>query len=128
MKKITLIFLAAMVVAMAFSSPSEAGHGGHGGYHGHGGHVGVGIYVGPGWYSWPWAPYYSYYPYYPYAASPPVVIREPAQEYVQPLPGRDDPDYWYYCPDSKGYYPYVKKCPKGWLKVVPPAGPPDEEE
>jgi hypothetical protein len=28
----------------------------------------------------------------------------------------------------KGYYPYMKKCPKGWMKVVPSPEPPDGEE
>jgi len=27
--------------------------------------------------------------------------------------------FWYYCADSKLYYPYVQQCPAGWLKVVP---------
>jgi hypothetical protein len=31
---------------------------------------------------------------------------------------------WYYCPDSKAYYPYVKECPGGWQTV--PAEPPAE--
>ncbi len=28
--------------------------------------------------------------------------------------------FWYYCANSKMYYPYVQQCPTGWLKVVPP--------
>ena len=32
-------------------------------------------------------------------------------------------DWWYYCEDSRGYYPYVKSCLSGW-KRVPPAPPP----
>src|ERR1700693_2583337 len=28
-------------------------------------------------------------------------------------------NYWYYCPDSGGYYPDVQTCPSGWLQVVP---------
>ena len=27
--------------------------------------------------------------------------------------------YWYYCQNPEGYYPYVKQCPGGWLQVVP---------
>jgi hypothetical protein len=32
--------------------------------------------------------------------------------------------YWYYCPDAKAYYPYVKHCAGTWQKVTPtpPAG------
>jgi len=28
--------------------------------------------------------------------------------------------FWYYCANSKMYYPYVQQCQTGWLKVVPP--------
>ncbi|HWZ70012.1 MAG TPA: DUF4124 domain-containing protein [Casimicrobiaceae bacterium] len=28
-------------------------------------------------------------------------------------------NYWYYCPDSAGYYPDTQTCPSGWLQVVP---------
>ncbi len=31
--------------------------------------------------------------------------------------------YRYYCPDA-GYYPAVASCAKGWMRVVPDAGPP----
>ncbi|MGD0236098.1 MAG: hypothetical protein ABSC55_16385 [Syntrophorhabdales bacterium] len=58
-------------------------------------------------------PYYAYpyryygYPY-PYAyAQPPVYNTEPQQ------------DYWYYCQNPQGYYPYVTQCPGGWMRVVP---------
>ena len=27
--------------------------------------------------------------------------------------------YWYYCAESKAYYPYVKHCPAGWQRVAP---------
>jgi hypothetical protein len=30
--------------------------------------------------------------------------------------------YRYYCPDS-GYYPSVRTCPAGWLRVVPDGAP-----
>jgi hypothetical protein len=36
--------------------------------------------------------------------------------------------YWYYCKDAKGYYPYVKRCPSGWMKVVPSSSPPDQDQ
>jgi hypothetical protein len=39
-------------------------------------------------------------------AAPPVIVEPP-------------PVYWYYCQDSRGYYPYVQQCPGGWLTVVP---------
>lgn len=107
------------------------GHWGGGGGHwgGGGGHWSGRVYIGPGWWGPGWwgYPYDPYY-YYPYYASPPVVIQQPPEIYVQPAPQVETPTYWYYCPDPQGYYPYVKKCPKGWLKVVPPAATPEGEE
>lgn len=86
----------------------------------------------PWYYSYyPYYPYYSYYPYYYPFYSPPVVD-EPATpgEYIQrskDRPSSSEQDrVWYYCPESKAYYPYVKKCPGGWQTV--PAEPPSEEE
>ena len=32
-------------------------------------------------------------------------------------------DYWYYCQNPQGYYPYVNSCPGGWMKVVPQPPP-----
>jgi hypothetical protein len=134
MKKSICILLAAMALIMAGSSPGHAfrgGHGGHGGYGGHGwygGHGGVGVYVGPGWGPGWWGSYYPYYPYYPYYAAQPVVIEQEPDTYIQQPPPADEPSYWYFCPDPKGYYPYVKKCPKGWLRVVPSPTPGEEEE
>jgi hypothetical protein len=31
--------------------------------------------------------------------------------------------YWYYCTDPAGYYPYVQNCSKAWMQVVPQADP-----
>jgi hypothetical protein len=31
---------------------------------------------------------------------------------------------WYYCNDTKAYYPYVRECASGWLQVVPQTAPP----
>ncbi len=30
---------------------------------------------------------------------------------------------WYYCAESKTYYPYVKECPGGWQRVTPQPAP-----
>lgn len=103
----------------------------HGGGHYHGGSSWRGsIWIGPGWGGWaPWwgSAYYPYrypysYPYYPYYSEPPVVIQQQPPVYVQP-----EQQYWYYCQNPEGYYPYVKYCPGGWLKVVP-STPPDAKE
>jgi len=130
MKKLIRIVLVVMIMLSAQNLTAYAdrgGHGGHGG-HSHGGHGGsVGVVISPGWWGYSY-PYYPYYPYYPDYAQPPVVIRESPDLYVQPAPQSDETGYWYYCPDSRGYYPDVKKCPQGWLKVVPPAEPPAGKE
>jgi len=98
----------------------RGGYYGHGGYYGRGGFYG-GIYIGPGWWGWPYYPYPYYYPYY---SQPPVIQQDPV--YEQQAPAQDQPYYWYFCPDAKAYYPYVKQCPGGWQKVVPK--PPDKDK
>ncbi len=106
------------------------GHGGfHGGFHGHGG-GGVGVFIGPGFWGgapW-WGPAYPYYGYpdyaSPYYAAPPVVVPQDPPVYIQPQAPPPPPAYWYYCPNSQTYYPYVKECASGWLTVVPPSTAP----
>ena len=36
----------------------------------------------------------------------------------EPLPAYIS-GYWYYCPASKTYYPYVKSCEEPWQAVQP---------
>ncbi len=91
--------------------------------HPHPGHARFRVFIGaPLW--WPLyypAPYYSYYPYYPPAvaapSSPPEYIEQGDAQAAQS-------NYWYYCTNPEGYYPYVKQCPDGWQKVVPQPPPP----
>ncbi len=83
-----------------------------------------GIWIGPGWGPWWWGPPAPLYPYPYYPPEPPVVIQQPPVIYQQPQQPPEQPYYWYYCPDPAGYYPYIKKCPKGWIKVIP-APPPE---
>ena len=94
----------------------------------HHGHFGVGVVIGPTWGPWyyPYPPPYYYRPY-----DPVVVVQQPAPVYVeQPqVPASPPPatapvptNYWYYCPTTKGYYPYVKECSVGWQRVQ--AAPP----
>ena len=79
--------------------------------HAHGHHFRSRVFIGGSFYAWP----RSYYPglgyYYPgYYYYPPVApLTEP---------------YWYYCPESAAYYPYVENCEGGWEPVVPGAGGP----
>ncbi len=114
MKKILCTTFVALTLIMGTSPPSHAG-----------GHFRGSIWIGP-----VWGPAYPY-PYYagpPAIVQQPVIIEQPSAEYVQPAPSPEEQDYWYYCPNPKGYYPYVKMCPKGWMKVVPSTAPTDEED
>jgi hypothetical protein len=91
-----------------------AGHAGarHGGFH-RGGHVFFGLGYWPSWY---FPDPYGYGYLLPGAMYGSPVYVEQGDE------GRSA--YWYYCADSKGYYPYVQQCPGGWLPVLPaPAKP-----
>lgn len=122
----TVLGMALLLLAATASTPALAWHQG-------GGHARFGVYIGaPGyWYSpYYYPPYYS--PYYPPYAYPPVVVAPPApQIYVEqgsaaataPAPPQSQAaapsNWWYYCADTKGYYPYVKECPSGWQPVAP---------
>ncbi|MBI3375282.1 MAG: hypothetical protein HY017_26480 [Betaproteobacteria bacterium] len=124
--KATLAVIAVLVATVSIPALARGGHsgrsGGHaahsGGARAHpGGHSGgarahpgvqsgarhfagprVGVFLG--------APLYAPY-YYP-----------PAPLYMEQAP---NPNYWYFCPDSNAYYPYVQQCPGGWQHVVPQA-------
>jgi len=104
MKKVLMIVLPVTVLSLGIAAPSEAWHWGR-------------PHVYPYWgYAYP-------YPYpYPYGYGPPVVIqREAPPVYVQP-PSQQQ--YWYWCDNPKGYYPYVQQCEGGWMQVVPQTSPP----
>lgn len=90
--------------------------------------VGVGFgfgYPGFGYPYWggPWGPYgYGYYPpsyYYP----PAVIVQQPVtyveQNSSAPFAPAAEAGWWYYCDQSRGYYPYVRECPTGWQRVPP---------
>lgn len=133
--------------ALPLASTAEAGgwHGGgwHGGWHGggwggwHGGCCWGGssfsLFFGfPAYSYYPSYPAYQAYPYYPpypaygyapsyapsyYPPSPPVTMAQQG-----PPPGPAPVQYWYYCDNPRGYYPYVQNCGTGWKPV--PAQPP----
>lgn len=112
---------AVLLCAVAFSLPAQA-------YGPHGSRVRIGVVVGPsfgfGYYPYP----YYYNPYYanPYYYAPPVVMSPEPTTYVQqsapstaqPAPSQGG-NYWYYCSDPQGYYPYVQQCNAGWQRVSP---------
>jgi len=135
MKKIACAILAASVLLLGSALPSyAAGHGSRGnrGGHGHGSGVffGTRIFVGPGfWGPWWYGGGYPYYPYpyysYPYYAAPPLAVQQEPPVYLQqPESQPPQPNYWYYCQNPQGYYPYVQQCPGGWMTVVPPTTAP----
>jgi hypothetical protein len=111
--------LLGLVVALAAASATESALARprshvHLGFH-------FGIPVG-GYHYWGPRPYY-YHPY-PYYAAPIVVQQQPITYIEQaPAPALQAPvqpqGYWYYCADSRAYYPYVKDCPAGWQRVSP---------
>lgn len=103
MKKNICVVLAVMMLILVSCLPVLA----HGHFRGS-------IWIGPGWGPW-WGPVYPY----PYYTPPPVVVQQPPAEYIQPPAQSEESSYWYFCQNPQGYYPYVKKCPNGWLKVVP---------
>lgn len=94
--------------------------GGGGGGHGHGSSGrqfhGRGFVFGfAGYPFWGYDPFWGYwgYPYYDdYAYAPNVYAAGP------PTPQ----SFWYFCPSSNAYYPYVKSCRERWEAV--PATPP----
>jgi hypothetical protein len=139
---VATIALSGLGAAISFAADARGyrGHGGvhggvHSGVHRHGG-ARVGVYLGFPLYApfyYPGA-YYPPYPYYPYPpagyvppAAPPVYVERrdalPLEEELpQAAPGAAQSApaaYWYFCPDSNTYYPYVKECPSEWLRVVP---------
>ena len=115
MKLARIAVVSTLVVLGALASTPALAH--------HGSHVRFGVFVGgPVWY-----PYYGYpYPYYPYPYPyypPAVATPAPQTNYVEQGDTESAQDYWYYCAESKTYYPYVKECPAGWQRVAPQATP-----
>ena len=128
MKKAALAL--AVVLAGSIASGSALARGGRGGWHGGGHHGGFGVGLGLGlfigapllWGGGYYGPSYYYPPAYPYpsypANSPPVYIE---QGYPAPAaaPAPSQTFWWYYCVESRSYYPYVRQCPGGWQRVAP---------
>jgi hypothetical protein len=76
-----------------------------------GGWWGTGAWAGPWWGPGPWVP----------PASAAVVVAPPAPVFVERSPPAEPPAqvWWYWCAESRAYYPYVKECPAGWQRVAP---------
>lgn len=126
----SVLVTAALVSTFAISGVAladrGAGHfGGHGGWrHSHGfGHLGafIGGSIVAGALLSPWyyrEPYYSSYPTFVEVvpAGPTVYIEQPRA--AQPA-APDAGSWWYYCNESRTYYPYVRECVSPWQRVAP---------
>ena len=108
-----LIGLGVSVSALAGRGHSGGGHSGHFAGSG-GGHFHHRVFIGGAFY----APFYFPPPYYYY---PQPYYYPPPAQYVEPYPAPSAPQSssWYYCSDSRAYYPYVQQCPSGWQQVAP---------
>ena len=90
-----------------------------------GGFYGPGYY-GTGFYGYPYWSGYSN-PYYfsrAYAYPSPLISPATPPVYIERQvtvadSTQSQSNYWYYCRNPEGYYPYVKQCPEGWLQVAP---------
>lgn len=107
MARVFALILAGCIGALALADTADA--------HGRGGRVHFGVVIGAPllWHAWP---------YYPRYYERVIVERPGPTVYVEKDAAEDALDadqYWYFCPDSKTYYPYVKQCSSPWQRVVP---------
>jgi hypothetical protein len=94
-------------------------------WHRHGPRVSIGIGFGVPFAAYPFG-YPYYHPYYPAYYPAPVVVQQQPTVYVEqqtaPQAQAQPSGYWYYCNDSRAYYPYVKECASAWQRVAPQPG------
>jgi hypothetical protein len=98
---------------------------------------GFGFGFGDPWWGWGpadyWGyPYPYYYPPYPYYYPPDPAYyaapQGPPPQAQAPAPsqftGAPPQQFWYYCDNPQGYYPYVQNCGAAWKQVAatPPTG------
>jgi len=147
MKTIKLLCLIAVLLGSITNGTIWARGGGHGGGghgggghfgggHFGGGHFGGGHYFGGHGFGLGLGLGYGYGGYWPYYGGYGLGYRGfggyglgygggyPTAVYIQrqdgvPAATESQSNYWYYCRKPEGYYPHVKKCPDGWMKVVP---------
>ncbi len=123
MKNSRFISVILLALGVALSGQAMADHG-HWEGHEHGGHFGLyfGVPIGP-YYPYPYYTYPDPYYYPPVQTQPPVYIEQSPQPQIEPPTAPQSNNYWYHCNNPDGYYPYVKDCPGGWVKVVPTPPP-----
>ncbi|MFZ4759272.1 MAG: hypothetical protein ACOYLX_14005 [Burkholderiaceae bacterium] len=117
----------ALAIGAATVTPAEAG-GGHRGWR-----TSVYVGVGPGFYRpWGYGVGYGYgYGYgvgygYPwgYWGAPPIVVTQPGPTaYIERADVAPAPPagFWYWCAESRAYYPSVPTCASTWVPVPPRA-------
>ena len=106
------LMLSAILLGTTASAQALAWH--------RGGHVHFGVVIGAPFYPWWYYPPYYYYPPVTVPAAPTTYIEQGSPQSAQK---RQSQGYWYYCAESKTYYPYVKECPAGWQRVAPQPAP-----
>lgn len=113
MKTLNAALLSAVLLIGAVASTSAIARGG--GHYRHHHHGRIGVFIGAPLLFAPW-----YYPPRYYYPSTVVVPAEPTvyieKDFTSTQPSQA---YWYYCPDSSTYYPYVSQCAVPWQRVVP---------
>jgi len=122
-----LVLVAVLTLAMAGESAlahgSRGSHGGKGGHSGRSSHAGgthhharVGVAIAtPVWGAW-YSPPWGYTVDTPEWSAPVEYIEKDSGSSVPARP----PAYWYYCPDSQGFYPEITECPAGWQELLSP--------
>lgn len=89
------------------------------GYYGrgiYGGGFGAGLVIDPA-FDWDFGPFagpFDYGFYNPYVYTEPPIVAPP------PVP---DSQYWYYCSNPAGYFPYIRQCQAPWQTVPAGAAP-----
>jgi hypothetical protein len=126
MKTFNIALMSLVVAAASLAVATDADARGGRGHHSR---ARVGVFIGAPIFPYYYSPYY--YPpsyYYPPAvvvppAAPPVYIEQSTAPgaAVAAAPTQTQSAYWYFCPDSQTYYPYVQQCASPWQQVVPQA-------
>jgi len=124
MKTRMLAITAVTMATVLLVAEAAYAHGGGRHYHRPGPRVGVFIGAPIAAYGWygprPWYPPAYYYGPPAYVVPAPVVVAPPAPPvYVERAPASAAADAWYYCPDTRAYYPYVSTCASPWERVAP---------
>ncbi|MCX7960849.1 MAG: hypothetical protein N2653_04635 [Burkholderiales bacterium] len=107
--------LAAALVSSVFATTTALAHGRH---HGH---ARVRVVIGAPVIVYKWFPpppprYVVLYspPPRAWVGAAPVYVERDADRAAAA-----DAGWYYYCPEARAYYPYVRHCPGGWQRVPP---------